>query len=221
MYKLILADFSNIGKIVNFLKDIGEIENLKKDFGVIERSENLKKLLNLYTKGLSHDISTKILIEENLILPPIYITQKNIEIFDNEIILDAKINLYFNEIKAVILHLIEKPILKPSSLIKVEKNTDIISMASEVFLELYSTQKRIILSDSLLKNHCAIFEKELSFEKNILKLADLIYSLNPKIVFSPSFKIYKENHNYVKYFIKETLDDKELIWMIDTNTLNI
>ncbi len=221
MYKLILADFSNIGKIVNFLKDIGEVENLKKDFGVIERSENLKKLLNLYSKGLSHGISTKILIEENLILPPIYITPKNIEIFDNEIILDAKINLYFNEIKAVILHLIEKPALKPSSLIKMEKNTDIISATTEVCLEIYSSNKRIILSDSLIKNQSKIFEKELSFEKNIFKLAELIYSLNPKIVFSPSFKIYKENHNYVKYFIKETLDDKELIWMINTTILNI
>lgn len=221
MYKLILADFSNIGKIVNFLKDIGEIENLKKDFGVIERSKNLKKLLNLHTKGLSHDISTKILIEENLILPPIYITQKNIEIFDKGVILDKEMTIHFNEVKAVILHIIEKPILKPSLLIRMEKNTDIISMTAEVCLELYSQKTRTILSDSLIKNNSKIFKKELSFEKNIFKIADLICSLNPKTIFSPLFKIYKENHNYVKYFIKETLDDKELIWMINTHILNI
>lgn len=221
MYKLILADFLKIEKIINFLKNIGQIENLKNDFGVIKRSNNIKELFNLYSKGLSYGISTKILIEDNLILPTTYITQKNIEILDNGIILDKEITIYFNEIRAVILHLIEKPIFKPSSLISMQKNTDIISMTDEVCLELYSSKNRIILSDSLIKNYCGIFEKELSFEKNIFKLAKLIYSLNPKTVFSPSFKIYKENHNYVKYFIKETLDDKELIWMINTNILNI
>jgi len=222
MYELIISDFLNLKSIIRFLKDINKLDILKSEFGIIDCSKTLKDLYALIEKSKRYNINLKINESRKIKIEPPSIAEK-IEIKNDLILINQNINIEIRKIKALILHFIKEPVIKQSPFITAKDAADLISMDVGPYIELiYEDNKRIIIkTDVLLINKSSIYALEPSIEINLFNLADYLINSNDRIIAAPVYKIYKENNNYVKYFIKELFDDKEFLWMIKNRILNI
>lgn len=222
MYELIFEDFSNIKSVIDFLTDIGKIENLINNFGIIETSYDTDILYNLHLKAKSYNIKTRIIKKFEIEIPPVFKTEDNIEIYNSKLILDGKKEFFIENIKAVLIHLIKEPYIKKSPFELIEKNTDLIAFQTSIYLEFLSSENRILITDKIkFTNHSQKIKLSLSAQNNLFNLVDFVFLFKPDIIKAPVFNIYKEKNNYVKYFIKEEIDDKEVLWMIKTQILDI
>ncbi|MEF3279774.1 MAG: hypothetical protein K6357_02245 [Elusimicrobiota bacterium] len=221
MYELIISDFSNIENIISFLSDERKLEIFKTDFGIIEKSQNFTQVYNIYLRAKTRKIKLKIIREIEIKLP-ILKKINEIEIKDWGFIFDRQSEVKIKEIEKILLHFIRKPSINISDYINIEDFSDLITLKTEMFIEIVKKDERILISpDCLFKNTSRIFNLSFSSEKNILNIFDYIFFLNPTVETGPVSKIYKKTNNYVKYFVKEIIDEKELLWMTKTKQTGI
>ncbi len=220
MYELIISDFSRIENIISFLSNEGMLENLKNDFGTLKKTENINQLYDLLKKAENHNIPVKIIESKTIQLPPL-IKLEIIEIKDEELIFEKEYKLKIKEAQKLILHFIRTPKISRTPFIIPDEISDLISFKPEIFLEIITEEKRFLIHpDCFFKTSSKIFDLSFSSEKNVLNLFDYITFLNHKITKGPVAIIYKTRNNYVKYFIKDCFDDKELLWTIKTENKN-
>jgi len=221
MYELIIKDFSNIKSLINFLKEINKLETLSKNFGIIELSPDIKEVYKIYKKSKKYNINLEIQKAYIIKLKELKIAKK-IEIYNEFIILDETIKIDVDKIKASLIYFVKKPIIITSPFIIINNLDDLMKLDIKIYAEIIFHNNRILITpDTLFKKESLFYKLELSSERNILNLMDLISKINHNIVLNPTYEIFKKTYDYVKYFFKETIDDKEVLWMIKTKKINI
>jgi len=221
MYELIIKDFSNIKSLIDFLKEIARVDTLKSNFGIIEYSPNIEKIYGTYEKAKKYNINLEIQKVRTFKLKE-PITAKKIEIQNSFIIIDEAIKLDIGKAKAVIIHFIKEPSIRISPFLEINDIEDLIYSVLKIYTEIIDNTNRVITgSDTIFENKSPFYQMDFSSERNAVNLIELISKINKKVVINPVYEIFKKTPNYIKYFIKEILDDKELIWMLKTNQIDL
>ena len=221
MYELIITDFSDIKSIVEFLKEINKLEILKENFGVIDFSTNINHLYQIYKKAEKYSIKLEIIKTNSFKLEnPISI--EKIEINENFLEINKTLKIEVKKIKALLLYFIKEPIIKNSPFIEINSLTDLIHFDVNIYLEIIYEEKRFLITPNTIFKSCLKFYelKYFSF-KNILNLIDLTTKINEKVETNPLYQVFIKSPNYVKYFFKEVLNNKDVLWMIKTKRLNL
>lgn len=220
MYELILKDIFPIDKVVKFLNENKKVSVLKNNFGILEVSNKFDKLNEISGKAKVYNIKT--IIKEYKKIDIQKYNAYTLLVEDEWLVINESIKIYINEIKAVVLNFIKKHLISFS--------TRFFSNHNEFYhydiypqLLLYTDKIIVIDEETDFLNKSIRFKNGISIMEKFLNFIDFIYIVNPKVIKSPSLKIYKENNNYVKYFIKEFFceNEDEIIWMIKTKLINI
>jgi hypothetical protein len=128
-----------------------------------------------------------------------------------------------SDIKAVFIHLEKKERLNNSDIRDITKIDDLFTCDVKICFELYTDSIRLVLDMDEISFHSnnRMFKVLSTSFKTFCEFMNFINISNDRILHSPLFDLFLGRNNYVKYFIYDTVNNKEIIWMIKTKQLNI
>lgn len=215
MFELITLPKLNLKLIKDLLDKIGKLEFFMENFGTIEISDNINNLYYLNLELKKYNINTEIRLSKEIKTPVI----KNIDFIDiseRNIKLKEEI-ISFNEIKAITLHLIKKPSFK-GHVYKINSIDDLFYEDILIYFNII-TNTSMYVSD--IDNIKFQFYNNLTSNEKIYNLVNFLQKINEKIIISPILKSYINQNNYIKYFVYDTFNNGEILWLIKTKQIDI
>ncbi|MCX7641847.1 MAG: hypothetical protein N2Z20_04355 [Elusimicrobiales bacterium] len=218
MYELVIKEFTNPEILFNELQKAKILNTFISSFGTIALSNNLVTLQEL-ASDLNMKIQVTILKQ---VLFPNFEQEElyNISISLNGLILNSSIITPFHKIIAVSIEPIYINFISES--IYITKNI------KNIYMKDFYISLKLLISNKIFWttpktkffSFIKIFKINKVYNENLRELIFILRFLNNNIVISPLAQMYINSDNYIKYFISDTITNKEFLWMKKIKIIN-